>query len=42
MECGELGALGGEGCFVLAAAAFVQALPAGLHVLGLAWAKSWA
>ena len=33
MECDELSALGGEGGFVLAAAVFVQALPAGLHAL---------
>ena len=34
MECGELGALGGEGSFMLAAAAFEQALATGMHACG--------
>ncbi len=34
MECDELCALGGKGRFVLAEAAFEQALPTGLHALG--------
>lgn len=34
MQCGKLGALGGDGSFMLAAAAFEQTLTTGLHALG--------
>ena len=34
MKGGELGAVGSEGCFMLAGAAFEQALATGLHALG--------
>lgn len=33
MKCGELGALGGEGSFMLAAAVCEEALPTGVHAL---------